>query len=306
MLHNLKYPLKTSKPTYTATRTHLTFPAMWFLLCFFLSLQVPAIADDTIQHYPPNSSIVISKSTNVLLSCNGTSVVWSYTRGQVDIGNNATVIQDSTENIEKIIDAGNSSIVIKHFDAACAGIYRCTVQDSKPYRNFDYLLTTFPLPSKSMKYTGTDKSATKAVVYTMRSENVAEGKSTVLECYVEGYPTVNTSWWMRLPSDDESASTKLTNGTKYVITEESVSSFAYKTTLTIPNLATSDRKDYICAASNANGMTQFVTLIRVKDKLAPLWPAIGIFLEFVVVGLIIVLCERHRKKVEEREDVKSQ
>lgn len=38
--------------------------------------------------------------------------------------------------------------------------------------------------------------------------------------------------------------------------------------------------------------------VRIKDKMAPLWPAIGIVAQIVVLALIIVISEKRRKQDE--------
>ncbi|XP_063434152.1 neuroplastin-like [Mytilus trossulus] len=65
--------------------------------------------------------------------------------------------------------------------------------------------------------------------------------------------------------------------------------------LTITDLTPEDRGHYMCTAKWYSGEATFKHLVRVKSKLAPLWPAIGIIVEVLALFLIIILCGRKKK-----------
>jgi len=264
------------------------------IFCSISSQNFVFASDESVEHFPENSSLQLNKLPNsILISCNGTSVSWIWTNSS----NMQKTISIGDENFDLAFDKtiGNSSLTIKHFDYSLAGTYKCVVDNKK---NFEFQITTFPLPSKSMKYTKFDKDKN---LFTMRSENAIEGNDITLECSIDSFPLTNELTW-----STEENNKKIQNETKFSIINEKFGFYGFKSKLTISNLETSDRKNYICKATNSKGTMEYSTLVRVKDKLAPLWPAIGILAEFLIVAVIIILCERHRKKVEEREEMKSQ
>lgn len=74
--------------------------------------------------------------------------------------------------------------------------------------------------------------------------------------------------------------------------------------LVIKKVRLSDRGFYKCTGKNEK-MTEFgdkpvdsKAYVRVKDKMAPLWPAIGIVVQIVVLALIIVISEKRRNQNE--------
>lgn len=69
----------------------------------------------------------------------------------------------------------------------------------------------------------------------------------------------------------------------------------------------SDRGDYICEGRHAKDIPSdrvytSKTYIRVKDKLAALWPFIGICSEVFLLCTIILIAEKRRSKTAEMED----
>lgn len=72
--------------------------------------------------------------------------------------------------------------------------------------------------------------------------------------------------------------------------------------LVINEVQEEDRGDYTCSASNVFGEASSTVAVRVKDRLAALWPFIGIVIEVIVLCAIIFVCERRRSKTVEEED----
>lgn len=76
--------------------------------------------------------------------------------------------------------------------------------------------------------------------------------------------------------------------------------------LTIEKAQLSDRGYYRCNATNdMMGREPKPTpdasdekFIRIKDKMAPVWPAIGIAAQIIVFALVIIISERRRKSDE--------
>ncbi|CAB3374329.1 Hypothetical predicted protein [Cloeon dipterum] len=114
--------------------------------------------------------------------------------------------------------------------------------------------------------------------------SLEEGTLLTLNCSVTGKPKPTIQWKVgntTLESDGERISIN------YNI-------------LQIQNATKEDRAEYTCIASIMNGAEEASATanVRVKDKLSPLWPFIGICLEVVVLCLIILIYEKRRNKSE--------
>lgn len=126
-----------------------------------------------------------------------------------------------------------------------------------------------------------------------KSKNLVQGDPLVLECKVDGHPTPGLAWMKDdKPLDTSDERVKLKDNTAGV----------ENGTLRIENLDFPDRADYTCFAENTYGSHNSTILVRVKDKLAALWPFLGICVEVAILVIIIFIYERKRaKKLEEME-----
>lgn len=76
-----------------------------------------------------------------------------------------------------------------------------------------------------------------------------------------------------------------------------------ETTFKIASAKITDKGSYMCVATNEHGSINQTTIIRVKDKLAPLWPFLGIVAEVIVLVAIIVIYEKKfANKSDQNED----
>lgn len=125
------------------------------------------------------------------------------------------------------------------------------------------------------------------------SINLAEGETLNLTCTVFGYPLPDVTWL----KDD--APVKELNNPRIQTVPNGAN--ATDATLLIEKLTYDDRAHYTCVARNrlsGESSANDTVLVRVKDKLAALWPFLGIVAEVVILCTIIFIYEKRRAKQE--------
>ncbi|XP_010130864.1 PREDICTED: basigin, partial [Buceros rhinoceros silvestris] len=130
------------------------------------------------------------------------------------------------------------------------------------------------------------------VVAYKKSEHGNEGDTGVLICKSSSFPPVKTWSWYKNGQ-------VLINGSgRYII-----KSSDNKTELRILKLnIEEDAGDYHCNASNAEGFGSATVNLRVRSRLAALWPFLGIVAEVLVLVTIIFIYEKRRKPDEVLDD----
>lgn len=117
-----------------------------------------------------------------------------------------------------------------------------------------------------------------------KSKNLVQGDPLTLKCRVYGNPRPSTIYWI---GPDENLLT------------DAVDRISFKdnnATIKIKDIDFDDKGKYTCIASNGNGLHNATITVRVKDKLAALWPFLGICAEVFILCSIILIYERSRKK----------
>ncbi|XP_075209006.1 basigin isoform X1 [Anomaloglossus baeobatrachus] len=136
------------------------------------------------------------------------------------------------------------------------------------------------------------------VVAYKKTEHSNEGDTGVMTCKSNSYPLVEH--WMWYKTSEDGSVQSIVNGTdeRYII-----KSTGNKTELRIHQLdIEKDQGEYICNGTNVLGTSGETVTLRVRSRLAALWPFLGIVVEVLILVTIIFIYEKRRKPDEAPED----
>ncbi|CAM4700574.1 unnamed protein product [Caretta caretta] len=167
---------------------------------------------------------------------------------------------------------------IGEVNADSSGVYECVFETNPPVSRTVYV-TVKP-----------------HVTAYKKSEHGNEGDTGILICKCNSYPPVSQWTWYKIK---DGVNEPIINGTEQFI----IKSSGNKTELRVANLdIEKDPGEYLCNATNELGTDGAVVGLRVRSRLAALWPFLGIVAEVLVLVTIIFIYEKRRKPDEVLDD----
>uniref|UniRef100_A0A1W7RA30 Neuroplastin n=1 Tax=Hadrurus spadix TaxID=141984 RepID=A0A1W7RA30_9SCOR len=233
--------------------------AFCLILCSSCLIFVSANSIITNEEYP-GSGIIMDLSKTLTLQCNTSqpsTLTW-YKDG---------VLINATDDRISIFQDENKLIVEKA-ELEDAGIYVCVFNETTN-ATIQVFVKTFiePFP---------------------KSLNLVQGDTLRLQCRATGFPVPKITW----QKGDE-----IINATEERIQLKPNDKNLTDGMLIISDLDYEDRANYVCVADNeVTGAVNASIVVRIKDKLAALWPFLGICAEVAILCAIIFIYEKKRVK----------
>ncbi|XP_034610972.1 basigin [Trachemys scripta elegans] len=223
-----------------------------------------------IEHPIVETSPNVTSGSAVVISCN-------ITDSQSPIMGHMWKKGDKILTSDKEI-SDYTAYKIGHVNGDSSGVYECIFETNPPVSRTVYV-TVKP-----------------HVMAYKKSEHGNEGDTGVLICKSNSYPPVSQWTWYKIINN---ANEPIINGTERFIIKSSEN----KTELRVANLdIEKDPGKYGCNATNELGTNGTVVELRVRSRLAALWPFLGIVAEVLVLVTIIFIYEKRRKPDEVLDD----
>ncbi|XP_019393776.1 PREDICTED: basigin [Crocodylus porosus] len=213
----------------------------------------------------------VTSGSNVQLYCNISGAASAIT-GHKWIKKEAVLQSDDTSSHQTVYD-------LNEVNTDTSGEYVCKFLTNPPAEGIVFV-TVKP----------------HVLVY-KKSEHGNEGDTGVLICKCSSYPSVTEWTWYKKENEQY---LRIVNGTD---NRFFIKSSGNKTELHIVNLdIEKDPGEYFCNGTNEVGQDGATVSLRVRSRLAALWPFLGIVAEVLVLVTIIFIYEKRRKPDEVLDD----